>query len=267
MLIKNKFSAVLAITFLFTLSGCLDDQSTHSGEIVLASEASLEVGASPDINSTAPSIIDDYSFTFDFTTGLNEWRMDFSDYPKGSEELYNLTAKWLTLPEPLSGLNGIYLSGDNRSDDLFMYIKRKISGLRPNTQYSVIVNLQLASKTPGGCVGVGGSPGESVYVKVGASSVEPVSDRELQGFLRMNLDHGFQGNSGSEAIVVGNIATSLTDCSDRTYQLKELDNTSISLKSSTSPDGTLWVLIGTDSGFEGTTSIYYTFAQVSLFAL
>jgi len=58
-------------------------------------------------------------------------------------------------------------------------------------------------------------------------------------------------------VVIGNIATSITDCHSEEYEVKEL-KTPTPLIIETDKTGTLWIFVGTDSGFEGKTSLIYT---------
>jgi hypothetical protein len=58
----------------------------------------------------------------------------------------------------------LFISGVNRSDDLFMYWKGQIVGLSPGTSYRASIEVEFATNVPSGCVGVGGSPGESVWI-------------------------------------------------------------------------------------------------------
>ncbi len=44
--------------------------------------------------------------------------------------------------------------------------------------------------------GIGGSPGESVYVKAGATTEEPLIIEDSDGWLRMNIDKGNQAGEG-----------------------------------------------------------------------
>ena len=62
---------------------------------------------------------------------------------------------------------GIFLSGNNHSDDLFMFIKRPIDKLMPNTDYNLSFHVTIESNVSQGEFGIGGSPGESVFFKVG----------------------------------------------------------------------------------------------------
>jgi len=76
---------------------------------------------------------------------------------------------------------GFYIQSVNRSDDLFLFLKRRLGpedGLRPNQTYQVFFDLVFASNAPSNCGGVGGSPGESVYLKAGSwSALTPDTSR------------------------------------------------------------------------------------------
>jgi hypothetical protein len=69
----------------------------------------------------------------------------------------------------------------------------------------------------------------------------------------MNIEKGVQANSGVNAVVLGDFSND-TDQSE--YTLKAVTTTS-PFQVTTNESGELWLLVGTDSGFEGTTTIYY----------
>jgi hypothetical protein len=137
-----------------------------------------------------------------------------------------------------------------------MYWKRKVTGLLPNTVYEATFDLELASAAPAGMVGVGGAPGESVFLKAGASTAEPIAVIGQEGWLRMNVDKGNQSQPGIAASLLGHAAKP----DDRTgnYAIIRRDNRSSRLRATTATDGSLWLFFGSDSGFEGLTSLYYT---------
>ena len=74
--------------------------------------------------------------------------------------------------------------------------------------------------------------------------------------LRMNLDKGQQATGGTAAKMVGNIAK-IGDDTDQ-YARIYRDNRDAAQEVTSSANGSLWVFFGTDSGFEATTSLYYT---------
>ncbi len=73
----------------------------------------------------------------------------------------------------------------------------------------------------------------------------------------MNIDKGNQEQGGTDAIVVGNVANGLTDCFNLVYAMKTLQNTQDTFTARTDSQGTIWAIVGTDSGFEGETALYY----------
>ena len=150
----------------------------------------------------------------------------------------------------------MYLQGHNRSDDLFMFIKRQVDGLLPETAYAVTVFVDLATNVPGGLVGIGGSPGESVYVKAGASALEPLAEEDDAGHLRMNIDKGNQATEGGAMINLGNVAH--PDVMGDEYKVKTLDNLGRPLEVVSDNEGRVWLIVGTDSGFEGLSAFYYS---------
>ena len=76
-------------------------------------------------------------FSFDFDGDAEGWTVGFADLPVDYDQsIYELEHWHRPLPDGLEG-SGIYVQGHNRSDDLFMYLKRRIDGLRPNTAYAV----------------------------------------------------------------------------------------------------------------------------------
>ena len=203
------------------------------------------------------------SIEFDLTreVGAEGWLAGFADYPVASEEGMDLVSGHEPLPTglPLEG-DGLYSAGTNHSDDLFMFWKRRVSGLRPSVRYNVEIMVEFATRAPSGCAGVGGAPGESVYLKAGASGVQPEAVVEQEGGVamrRMNVDKGNQAEGGPAGEVLGHIGGSSTDCADTGWEIRRLESPS-GVAATTAADGSLWLLVGTDSGFEGRTEVYFT---------
>jgi len=199
------------------------------------------------------------SANFDMTAACDGWQGGFADYPAGQESFYELTAY---CADNLTNANrGFFLSGANHSDDLFMFVKHPISDLKQSHTYAVEAEVSFLSRAPTNCVGAGGDPGAGVYIKFGASAADPVPVLQPDGMLRMNVDIGNQSNSGSNAVVIGNIATGNTNCFNGQYELKK-SQTPAPLAAQTDENGTLWIFAGADSGFEGRTSLF--FSQISV---
>ncbi len=198
-------------------------------------------------------------FTYEFEAGAEGWVGGFADYPVGEEEAYELTFEEAMLPAPLDDTEGaIKLSGMNMSDDLFMYMKTGVSGLEPNTTYHVAFAVEFASDVPDGMAGVGGSPGESVFIKAGATTIEPLPEEDDMGYYRMNIDKGNQSQGGMDMVVLGDFSN---DTDQEVYTLKTVTHNG-PFTVTTDGDGSAWIIVGTESGFEATTTIYYNQVRV-----
>ncbi len=199
--------------------------------------------------------------TFRFEKDGAGWQGYFADLPSEYEEdIYELEFKHS--PVPVAGKNdkGLVLKGHNRSDDLFMFIARKFDkkdGLKPSTAYNVKLSFDLATNVPGGLIGIGGSPGESVYVKAGVVSSDPKPVVTDDGYYRVRLDKRNQAGGGNDIVTLGHIAKAGSD--DDSYQYKSFE---AEFEVTTNDKGEAWVIIGTDSGFEGLTQVYYTNIKV-----
>ena len=204
----------------------------------------------------------EYAFDDNFVNDTEGWTVGFADLPSNwTDDLYELESWYTQLPEGLDG-NGIYVQGHNRSDDLFMYLTKQITGLKPNTNYEVHLAIDIAANVPAAMMGIGGSPGESVYVKAGASTDEPIVSSDDTGHLRISVDKGNQASHGSEMFSIGNVANFEVVGSE--YRIKTLENTGRTVTIPSDDEGRLWVTVGTDSGFEGLSTFYYSAVRYQL---
>jgi hypothetical protein len=132
----------------------------------------------------------------------------------------------------------------------------------PGTEYRFRFVLEFASNAPLGAFGIGGAPGESVFLKAGASPIEPVPVA-VDGFLLMNVNKGNQSQGGPAASTAGNIANGLRGNEPPRYVLlREEHEHPCNIRADN--QGDVWLLIGTDSGFEGPTTLYYREFRVEM---
>lgn len=200
----------------------------------------------------------------DFSEGAIGWAGGAADYNVGNPPDDVITSI-SSLPSPLPG-SGYRLSGTNESDDLFVFAKRQFSGLNANTTYQLVFSVSIATWIPQNCVGVGGAPGESVYLVAGAANTEPLSVLDGAGSYRVSWERGNQATGGPQAAVLGNIANSQIDCpptSEWVWEVKTLNQNS-PLSVTSDGDGRLWVLLGMDSGFEHYSEVYLLSATATL---
>jgi hypothetical protein len=207
--------------------------------------------------------------TFDFRGGRQGWQAGFADYAPEMVEGLDLEAGPRLLPAEI-GLAGpgFLLSGVNLPDDLFMFLKRRLGsadGIRPDRAYSVEYVIVFASDAPTGCLGIGGAPGESVFLKAGAAPVEPLPFLDpADDHVRMNVDKGNQAAGGPAASPAGDVANGLP-CEPGNERFVSLRREHVHMPPVTaSAEGDLWLLVGSDSGFEGRTTLYYQRIEVKL---
>ena len=196
-----------------------------------------------------------------FNLGTDFWVADFADYPVGQEDFYSLKSSHAKLPAPLDQNDGaIFISGNNHSDDLFMFLKKKTTGLKPNTTYKATFDIELTSNAPSNAVGIVGPPGESVFLGIGITSTEP-QKVNANGTYRMNINKGNQSREDTDRKIIGNIANG-TDQSEYVLLKKNGE-----IAFTTDSSGTVWVSISTDSGFEGVTSLYYSAIKIHFYEI
>lgn len=208
-----------------------------------------------------------FEFKYTFDEDQEGWTAGIADLPTDYDpDFFELDSGWSELPSGLEG-GAIYWSGHNRSDDLFMYFQQQITGLKPETTYQVSFSIDLASNIPEGMMGIGGSPGENVYIKAGAVNFEPETMPDSGDWLRMNIDKGNQAKEGEDTVNLGTIANPNIDMAsytDEEYALMNLNNQEMPFSVTSDQDGSIWLIFGSDSGFEGKTTLYYDSVEITL---
>lgn len=196
----------------------------------------------------------------DFNQSIDGWKGESSDYSAADKPDF-VVFEQRTLDAPLVG-KGYYVAGHNRSDDLFLFIKKQFSGFHPSTSYQVSFTVKFATNTASGCSGVGGAPGESVYVIGGAAPIEPRAELNKDGRNQLNIDRGNQAESGKAAHVLGHIGNSTPNCEPTQYESKTVKSAE-PLTVQSDADGKMWVLVGIDSGFEAASRLSFQSVTVN----
>src|SRR4030095_3197646 len=197
------------------------------------------------------------TYTFDFSIDDQQFEGGVSDFGVNQSQQHQFTFDNRPLPSPLNTQqNAQYMSGFNPTADLFMYIKKKIPGLQPGTMYQAIFNIEFASIYPTNAIGIGGPPGEGVTMKAGLTQIEPdtmINDED--GYVAMNIDKGNQSTPGADMDTIGHVGVNDTTT---VYTLKTNSNIGHPFIFTSDDLGEGWFILGTDSGFEGQTSLYMT---------
>jgi hypothetical protein len=197
-----------------------------------------------------------FSESYNFDGSKYDWIAGFSDFPAADSSAYELNSGYTE--EPSTGQKSLMISGKNLSDDLFMFYKTPLKGFKPNTEYILTFEVEFSTDAKTGLT----STGEDVYLKVGATGFEPKSVID-GGYVVMNIDKGNHETGGQDMIMIGNIAASGTSTSGYTLvQRSNTENYNVPCVVRTSSNGELWLIMGTDSGYGGTTTLYYTKVSV-----
>jgi hypothetical protein len=235
--------AVFAVTLAVVIGSCSDDGDSTNGP------------------TTTSGLGGALTLVYDFEDGSDGWASDMSDFSEATRP-DDFLSETGSAPPGFEASDGfVHLAATNTSDDVFMYLRRQVGpdeGLEPSTEYEIGYTVDFASDAPTGCAGIGGPPGESVWLKVGASSDEPVPVNR-DGDVRLSVDKGNQSQAGEAAVIAGDVANGIPceealDSEEAPYAMVER---TARIETSTDDAGNLWLFVGTDSGFEGRTSIYY----------
>ncbi len=201
------------------------------------------------------------SYAYDFAGGAQSWVAGSADYPVSREPQIGAQTGIRALPLPLDvNRTGYYLAGDNNSDDLFLYLKRQITGLKPNTRYSLSFTVAFATRT---------NALNSMVMKAGATTLEP--DRVVvtspppgygtEPYYLMNIDKGNQVQGGKDAVVIGDTIKSHPN--DLNWEWKTISSPN-AFTVATDQNGSVWVLLGAECTFEVLNEIYYTTVRVDV---
>ncbi len=195
---------------------------------------------------------------FSFANGSAGMLPCFTDYSLSTTDFHFLAEVRPLPPQvqvPFRNRNAFYIQGDNHSDDLFMFLKAVLTsadGIVPNKAYLLSFDLWFASKS-NNCVGIGGGE-DSVYLKAGGSTLEPVPLLQSDNYVSINVDKGNQSEGGQNLGVVGNIWNGKECPTSEWVLLHKTYNHPVPIQASSSE---LWIAVGTESGFEGLTGVYY----------
>ncbi|MDW3216555.1 MAG: hypothetical protein R8G01_21360 [Ilumatobacteraceae bacterium] len=210
----------------------------------------------------------DVTLVDDFENGSDGWASDMSDFSEATRP-DDFLSETGSAPPGFDAADGfVHLAATNTSDDVFMFLRRQVGpddGLEPSTDYEIGYTVEFASDAPTGCAGIGGAPGESVWLKVGATAEEPLPVNS-DGDVRLSVDKGNQSQAGPAAVIAGDVANGIPceEALDSDRPPFAMVEHSAAIEATTDDEGNLWLFVGTDSGFEGRTSIHYDRIEVNL---
>lgn len=262
-------SLAFSTTLVSPGSGCIISPTQNVPHVLITFPRSATTPPSWTYNHTnsTNSCASGVQLTSSFSSTAQGWTAGFADYSPASSDM-QLSAGIAPLPAGTAAGDGFRVSGMNRSDDLFMYLKRRLdttNGVVAGQRYSARTTVTFWTNSSADCIGTGGNPGSSVYLKAGASTVEPTAALDSLNTYRMNISIGDQSQSGTNANVIGDVDNGLPCEDGRWVKVTRTQTTPVQVQADA--NGVLWLITGTDSGFEGLTTLYYTDISATLTAI
>lgn len=211
-----------------------------------------------DANDDAGTVLD-FNFNItgvDFVAGA-------ADFPAAQAAAVGATGDFRPLPPNISlTAKGLYLSGTGAGGDLFLFLKKRFTGLDPNRTYrEAYLSIGYISDYHTGCAT---GPGPVTVIKMGVTATEPLVAADAQGVLRMNIDKG-AGVSKGLYTQAGDIRNGLATCpTPGTFSERATLAQLQSAPLVTDAEGGFWVFIGTQSSFTGAHQIYFTGLRLTL---
>lgn len=245
---QTKIMSALALSGALALSAC-------------GGGTDVVVGPAKPAAPVAPAKPVASTITVDFNAGIDGWSADVADFTEETKPV-DVAAAWKEMPAPLSG-KGYYLISTNKSDDVLTFVKHQVGGFVPGAKYALTFAMRYATDAGTGCLGVGGSRGESMWMVVAAGADEPKVVKQADGEYRLNLERGNQAESGRQGHVIGLQGGEGLGCAGGKWASQERkSDQAIELRAD--QDGKFWIVLGIDSGFESTNALYLQGATVNV---
>ena len=221
-------------------------------------QCSLDDSASP-----GPTLF----FTSVFESDTEGWEAGFADYTLYNEDtlLADFEHTTYTTAGGQQTITAIKQSGYAVEGDLFMFIKNKIGGLEPNTNYNVGFNFEFYVQLNKDYTEDIFDEQHGSYLKAGAFENEPridtVENFEGSEYARVlpDFDKGENSEAGDQMLYLGKITHTMQDESPIMMNGSSLTQP-ISVKSD--DEGFIWVLIGLDNNLPIYQSVYYSYIMI-----
>ena len=209
-------------------------------------------------------VISRASYEAVFNNDAQGFQTGLAQYPAGEESQYTFVSGWASIPTPAGGASlgsGLKLSSINPDGEAQLFIKRRTTGLKPNTTFSMTGRMRIAVHEGLNC------PSAKVWVKMGGSSLEPLTALETRtnkdDFFGINIDTGKHATAGNDVKTLGDLSTRDANCGNVPYEIKTFDLTNaLTVKSDAS--GGVWLFGCTDSAYTGKTEVYVTEFKATL---
>jgi hypothetical protein len=173
------------------------------------------------------------SYNTTFRHGDDSWTAGYTGIPSHLDDDGVVKVEWKEMDNS-KGNYSISFEGKSKSKKTFLYIYRQFIGLKPNSTYGIVFNVQFLSSLQNG----------SIYIKVGALSHQPVTfDLPLTD---SNFQKGKIGYDSKDLEVLGIIYPSYGTSDAALYRSQQMQNYAKPFYANTDKDGSLWLIIGVE---------------------
>lgn len=195
----------------------------------------------------------------DFQKDVNGWSAGYALYKDANKDSVKFVSGRNKLESPLDTTHyGFKVQGRNDEDSLFLYAKKKVSGLNSSKTYLLYFSVDLASSYPDTANGAG----RLGNLKVGASANEPKEVRDtVTKYNRATIGKGLWNVDGNEMGILGNLSNTATTSG---YKLIGYNNNAKPVAIKPNAQGEIWLCVGADTRFKGTTTVFFDRIKVTI---
>lgn len=209
------------------------------------------------------------NFSFDFAEDEQEFLIDAADFAVEHPLNSSIEKQLSSLPVPYEYRQGIKFSWNNYNQDIKGFIKKKVTGLKANSEFEVDFSVNILTYMSEECLGVGGSPGRDVTIKAGVLPAEPIKMIDESGLFptyRLNISDDLFG--GEDTVYLGNIGLPIL-CDETFWQQEKvweiksvINEDDVIIESNTRGDA--WLYLSLDSGVGSVSEVYIIDYQITI---
>jgi hypothetical protein len=201
------------------------------------------------------------TITIDFNKGIDGWTAGVADYHDGTEPT-ETGAGWSKLPVPFTGM-GYYMRSHNNSDDVFTFAKRQFSGLVPNAKYTLTFEMSYATSAPTAAWASAARAARTSTWWPPSPPTSPSGQAKQRQPLSPELRSRRPGRLRQAGQGAGPQGIDGLDCGGTEFA-KATRKSDEAIAFTADKDGKFWIVLGTDSAFEGTNDLYLLGAVVNV---
>ena len=184
------------------------------------------------------------TFKTTFASGYDGWVADFADYKEADSSLRVFKHAIVPVQSISPSMTALQMtgyvnepSGVDSVGDLFPFIRKRFTGLAPNTGYRITFRLGLATA-------YGQFETSTLCIKAGATAIEPRKIRGEDNYLRINIRKGPARGPGADLDTLGSIVYHGTG---HTFpERRSFDNAEHPFLFKSDASGAVWITVGAD---------------------